>query len=180
MAHNRSAVVVSGCLREGPRRTASNEGSEGNRRHQRWRPASAAPPNLRQLSTAMKCLLKGCPCCSSPAKANTDPLWASIVCSKCGIKIERGVVTPGRSLHAARRQCAEAWNLRPSSGDYIASGEWRIDAANLPPDAGRVKGGKARWKGTTKKARSEAASKAARVRWAMCGRSVKPKAASHG
>lgn len=35
----------------------------------------------------------------------------------------------------------------------------------LPPDRGRSKGGKARWKGTTKKDRSEAASKAAKARW---------------
>jgi len=32
-------------------------------------------------------------------------------------------------------------------------------------DAGRAKGGKARWKGRTKKERSEAASKAAKARW---------------
>ena len=32
--------------------------------------------------------------------------------------------------------------------------------------ANQVKGGKARWKGTTKKTRSEAASKAAKARWA--------------
>lgn len=36
----------------------------------------------------------------------------------------------------------------------------------LPPDRGRSKGGKARWQGTTKADRSEAASKAARARWA--------------
>jgi hypothetical protein len=36
----------------------------------------------------------------------------------------------------------------------------------LPPDKGRTKGGKARWKGTTKKTRSAAASKAAKARWA--------------
>jgi hypothetical protein len=35
----------------------------------------------------------------------------------------------------------------------------------LPPDKGRTKGGKARWKGTTKKTRSAAASKAAKARW---------------
>lgn len=34
------------------------------------------------------------------------------------------------------------------------------------PDEKRAKGGKARWKGTTKKSRSEAASKAAKARWA--------------
>jgi hypothetical protein len=32
-------------------------------------------------------------------------------------------------------------------------------------DAGRTKGGKARWKGTTKKQRSKAASDAAKARW---------------
>ena len=32
-------------------------------------------------------------------------------------------------------------------------------------DKGRTKGGKARWKGTTKKTRSAAASKAAKARW---------------
>jgi hypothetical protein len=36
----------------------------------------------------------------------------------------------------------------------------------LPPDKGRTKGGKARWKGTIKKTRSAAASKAAKARWA--------------
>lgn len=34
------------------------------------------------------------------------------------------------------------------------------------PDDKRAKGGKARWKGTTKKTRSAAASKAAKARWA--------------
>lgn len=34
------------------------------------------------------------------------------------------------------------------------------------PDKDRAKGGKARWKGTTKKTRSAAASKAAKARWA--------------
>ena len=33
------------------------------------------------------------------------------------------------------------------------------------PDKARAKGGKARWKGKTKKERSEAASKAAQARW---------------
>jgi hypothetical protein len=34
------------------------------------------------------------------------------------------------------------------------------------PDDKRAKGGKARWKGTTKKQRSEQAKKAAEARWA--------------
>ena len=34
------------------------------------------------------------------------------------------------------------------------------------PDDKRAKGGKARWKGTTKKTRSAAAAKAAKARWA--------------
>jgi hypothetical protein len=42
---------------------------------------------------------------------------------------------------------------------------WKDDEPKKLIDEGRAKGGRARWKGTTKKTRSAAASKAAKARW---------------
>lgn len=80
--------------------------------------------------------------------------------------------TKAKACDKELRDAAKADGLKTLSAERVHHYEQAAitlracaDELESQLDKGRVKGGKARWKGTTKKTRSAAASKAAKARW---------------